>query len=1316
MASVLRTELINFVTHGKKRNSELKEAAEKSLGLLETLESDDLAPLAQYPEFAMPFLLACTSSNAKSCAAALQCLQTLASCHALSPSKLPDLLDALMETTQLGIAIQLKVLQLLPVILQEYPDDLIGGLLSRLLDVCAELHSDKISMVSNTAYATLQQLINSIFDRIETASGDCKIVVGANTYSVSQPMYDAASILCDLCDIAEGQAPSFLGFSNLPVPFTLELLELTLTNHSAIFQEYEAFHALLRERIVPLLLRLFSESSNEFAFFLRVARIFYLLLRRHLDVINVEAEIILKTLTRTCSVDNPLWKRIVCLEIFQGVFLELELVIHIFTQYHEESSPLKDAMNGFAAALVQTEVPMQSDSGNIISKEDCPKVPCIELLDKTEPPSFNKNYLYYLIMVCINAFSDGMTRSNSASRDKRVDEAARVNELIIETQQPLINCFTVLLGASMDIELYKTLVRSVQKMAHVCGITGLSAQRDEYMTILVQYSHLSSSSLLNRNILCIRALFNLGYALGNRLGNSWSLIVDVIGDISASRGTGKTTSYFFERKEDNKVFESSLKRLIDQTKDLDDGAINSLMATLLDVKKLRPVYMHVARQLVVVNADRFTSDECWTPFSDLILQIVKSDLDMDFKLLASSVLTDSTLKVMDSASDGPAFKQLVGSLDSLVKVDVLVFQLAAVTCLDAILDQYCYKITAGWEEIFNIISYVSNFSKPSIELYKSSFQALELICNDFLENLPYSCIFDLTLCLDKFSRQDLDLNTSFTATSLFWSVCDYLIKTQKDENIDFPLVDSESELISIAKNESSPYKNYALWMLAEIKLAHIANEPQHQIKTGATQIFFRLFESHGKKLPDTVWQICLLLVFPEIMRVQPDQDPSEADETCGIIINGLGHSYKMNLSRSLTGLPVIVDYFARVEKSGATTSLACLDQMGTILDTAIEKDLKSDEVRTRVWEFWIGHDTSPKVDERRPRATVDSLDALLRLTPKIVLYVQPEKNQLREAISLITECAKYASQTSFKPLQATALEQLQYISEKLDQNDYLFLLEKVGELSVYTFEMDVDSKLFDTLSSKAQALLLELTSAQKRLGSSSLYNSIVTMLQESCDRSTAVTIYLDVLDNQPDSRADSKFVSEGGDSIISGGKAGDSQVENIDRFFRTVEDSDMELKVWNVLLKSLSVNSLLYYRGYCFSKEFLSLDEVEAPGYLLGTIELPTPSPRPDAAYKCLEILNRLTMKSHPYAERARFYYWLRVELVLKQDIGDSTLRGSEPMYTLLRDELLFILDQLMIKESVPAKIKTLLIECIASSSPDVRQKLQKILVQDESV
>jgi hypothetical protein len=75
-------------------------------------------------------------------------------------------LEALMQASSAGLDVQLKILQALPSLLQNYASDLKGNLLVTALNICFVLQGSKNAIVNNTAAATLQQLVVTVFDKV----------------------------------------------------------------------------------------------------------------------------------------------------------------------------------------------------------------------------------------------------------------------------------------------------------------------------------------------------------------------------------------------------------------------------------------------------------------------------------------------------------------------------------------------------------------------------------------------------------------------------------------------------------------------------------------------------------------------------------------------------------------------------------------------------------------------------------------------------------------------------------------------------------------------------------------------------------------------------------------------------------------------------------------------------------------------------------------------------------------------------------------------------------------------------------------------
>lgn len=584
------------------------------------------------------------------------------------------MLEAFRESTPAGLDVQLKILQALPSLLQNYADDLKGDLLAAALNICTILQSSKNGIVNNTAAATLQQLVVTVFDKVVSED---KIALEVPTVGeapaengpvqLRAAALDAYKVFNDLCLLTESQKPQFLKSSGLPQTFGLELIESVLTNHAQIFLSHPEQANILRVRVMPFIISSFSDRLG-FAVTVRIARILFTLLRNHLSILVSEGEMALGLLTHMLDHDTALWKRSLCMEVLRGVFADAPLIRRIYAMYDAQEGK-KPILRNLVAAFVristekptviglgqQSSIPAARESSGtdqamleasgvpgIISSSVGPnepssgistqwstmRVPCIDQLDKTDPPAVPESYIYSLTLSCVSGFSEGLakfilpltvperpkkkgrqaefqgTESDSATSSSKPKLERRVsikknpipvNPLTVK-DHPLFNevkicagivddCWPAILAtcstflyAALDSEYYHGLVRSFQKFTHVAGLLHLSTPRDAFLTTLGKAAvppnlltantpqtppppmtpttekasmfsnakgllsvdslvsdrgrqssiDASGATLNTRNLLCLRALLNLGIALGPTLDSAWVIILGTL--------------------------------------------------------------------------------------------------------------------------------------------------------------------------------------------------------------------------------------------------------------------------------------------------------------------------------------------------------------------------------------------------------------------------------------------------------------------------------------------------------------------------------------------------------------------------------------------------------------------------------------------------------------------------------------------------------------------------------------------------------------------------------------------------------------------
>ncbi|KAF2463144.1 uncharacterized protein BDR25DRAFT_273470 [Lindgomyces ingoldianus] len=534
-AQILASELGNLIQDSKRKNTELRNAAEKSL--------QDLKALPVTSE------------------------------------------------TQLtgGHDVQLKILQALPSLLQNYSFEIRGELLSITLQICSALQNAKNFAVSNTAAATLQQLVIAVFDRVVAEDEKAleiptitEVTGDAGPVPVRPAAYDAYKVFNDLNLIVTGERPSFIRFSSIPATSTLELIEAILSNHGSIISTHTELAQVLRTLLMPMIIRSLSDRHS-FPITLRTFRILFLLIRNHSAIMPSECEIALGLLNHMLDPEaSPLWKRALCLEIFRGLYSEPRLVLQIYGQFDEQegkkcifgdnlaafvrlatekpaiigigqhstvpaartdgkdtASEQAVAEAGAIAGVIGTPVSDSSPGHHtgISTQWSTLKTPCMDHLDKADPPTLPETYVYSLVLTCITNLSESLAKfvlpltvhheSKSKKRSKTEDlpkedleavspgpsnrrlsrtqsyrkKTVPVNPLtltdhsahfLIRTTSALVNeCWpavlatcSTFLNAALDADFYRALVRAVQKFTQVAGLLRLSTPRDAFLTTL----------------------------------------------------------------------------------------------------------------------------------------------------------------------------------------------------------------------------------------------------------------------------------------------------------------------------------------------------------------------------------------------------------------------------------------------------------------------------------------------------------------------------------------------------------------------------------------------------------------------------------------------------------------------------------------------------------------------------------------------------------------------------------------------------------------------------------------------------------------
>ena len=369
-----------------------------------------------------------------------------------------DALDAFIACAELGLDIQLKILQALPSLLQNYAAELEGELLSSALQVCSSLQGAKAPTVNGVAAATLQQLVSTVFEKVasedaESAhAGTEKEPSGSeSSHELKTAAYDAYRVFLDLALAAEERKTKFVQLPSLSAESSLELIWSCMHSNPDLFKSHNELLDIIGSNVFPLVIRALSERLP-FSMTVRSLRILDLLLESYLTKFFADCEVAIGLCNHVLEPESsPLWKRALVMEVLRNFFVNNGQVVEGYSVFdgREGGKPVIqdltasfvrlaterpaaiglgqqsnvptgnnqqrdndadqsafEAAGGISFALSVTEVNIPG----ISAQWSLPKSSCLEQLDKNDPPIIPETYLYAMVLDCLTGLSDGLAR------------------------------------------------------------------------------------------------------------------------------------------------------------------------------------------------------------------------------------------------------------------------------------------------------------------------------------------------------------------------------------------------------------------------------------------------------------------------------------------------------------------------------------------------------------------------------------------------------------------------------------------------------------------------------------------------------------------------------------------------------------------------------------------------------------------------------------------------------------------------------------------------------------------------------------------
>ncbi|XP_051026852.1 protein MON2 homolog isoform X2 [Acomys russatus] len=368
----------------KKKFPPVKEAAESGIIKVKTIAARNTEILAALKEnsseVVQPFLMGCGTKEPKITQLCLAAIQRLMSHEVVSETAAGNIINMLWQLMENSLE-ELKLLQTVLVLLTTNTV-VHDEALSKAIVLCFRLHFTKDNITNNTAAATVRQVVTVVFERMvaeDERHRDIEPPVliqgNSNRRSVStlRPCAkDAYMLFQDLCQLVNADAPYWLvGMTEMTRTFGLELLESVLNDFPQVFLQHQEFSFLLKERVCPLVIKLFSpnikfrQGSNTssspapvekpyFPICMRLLRVVSVLIKQFYSLLVTECEIFLSLLVKFLDADKPQWLRAVAVESIHRLCVQPQLLRSFCQSYdmkQHSTKVFRDIVNALGSFI-----------------------------------------------------------------------------------------------------------------------------------------------------------------------------------------------------------------------------------------------------------------------------------------------------------------------------------------------------------------------------------------------------------------------------------------------------------------------------------------------------------------------------------------------------------------------------------------------------------------------------------------------------------------------------------------------------------------------------------------------------------------------------------------------------------------------------------------------------------------------------------------------------------------------------------------------------------------------------------------------------
>ena len=358
------TDLRLAAAETKRKHPNIKELCDASILKIRSIQTNKPIDLASgirdvSTDLIEPFLLAVDARIPRLNQISLQAVQKLIMASLISESAAGKVVE------MMSVLVEMEALKVLQTLLQLVTTDsiVVKASLQRTMAICINLTFSKEGIIANTAEATVKQLVNTIFDRIDEKklSVDRKVQGESSVSTLDRQivfLQDAETFIKDLCTNVTNEQSQPRTTSEVSPILGIELLENVLQIYYQKLIVCPTLLAVIKDHVCKLVLKLISPCTKlkiipgtmsstggdqeiNFGLYVRLFRIMNILISRYTEPLIMECEIFLNHLIRFLENDKPQWLKILSCEIIHYLIAQPNLIRLICSKYDLKSSSTK---------------------------------------------------------------------------------------------------------------------------------------------------------------------------------------------------------------------------------------------------------------------------------------------------------------------------------------------------------------------------------------------------------------------------------------------------------------------------------------------------------------------------------------------------------------------------------------------------------------------------------------------------------------------------------------------------------------------------------------------------------------------------------------------------------------------------------------------------------------------------------------------------------------------------------------------------------------------------------------------------------------